>query len=155
MDAFVVFISKVFAISFYVVLAFFVCILFVAVLFRLDLLPSRYPIDVCSCSEIANYNSNEVCMGYKHTNVDSTILGPTVELVKAIRDDAIIVSNLINRKPDFTKKSQIYRERYRGYEAGYFLHQCGGIPLFVPLGMDREKAIALGLKLVAEAPPAT
>jgi hypothetical protein len=105
----------------------------------------RYPMDVCSCSEI--YHSNPYDIGLAKKKSGLVLLSPSVKLVKRISLDVIVVSNL---------KSQISNGPGQKYwdgtatEEGYFLHQCGGDPLLVLLGMDREKAIAKALELVEQ-----
>jgi hypothetical protein len=112
---------------------------------------SRYPIDVCRCSEIYKSNSYDIGLADKETHV--VILGPSVALIKAISRDAVILSNLKSQEliQNPNSRGHVYWEgRDSSTEEGYFLHQCGSTPQLIPLGMDREKAIALALELVEE-----
>jgi hypothetical protein len=81
------------------------------------------------------------------------ILSPSVAIVKTIGPDAVVLSNLKSQELIQNPNSpghRFWNNRYTSTEEGYFLHQCGRTPTLVPLGMDREKAIALALKLVEE-----
>jgi len=104
-----------------------------------------YPIDACRCSRIYISNSHQFSLASKDTG--GVTLAPQAKLVKRISRDAIVLSNL---------RGESSRERYwnrsdASSKEGYFLHRCWGDPPLIPLGMDREEAIELALKLVEDA----
>lgn len=112
---------------------------------------SRYPIDVCHCLEIRKSNSYQIELVGKRNSV--VILSPSVALVKRISPDAAVFSNLKSQELIQDPNGpghRFWENRSSSTEEGYFLHQCDRAPTLVPLGMDREKAIALALTLVEE-----
>ena len=109
----------------------------------------RYPIKVCSCSEIHNSNHYDIYLVDISENL--VTLAPAVKLVKTISREAVILSNLKSQELIENPSSSGHRYwEVRGSlkEEGYYLHQCDSTPQLTPLGMDREKAIAWALELV-------
>lgn len=110
---------------------------------------SRYPINVCSCSRIHKSNSYDISLVLKASSM--VTLAPAVDVVQTIGDDAVIMSNLKSAeviKQPYGRASVYWEDRGCLTDEGYYLHHCSRGPYLIPLGMNRDQAIAKATELI-------
>jgi len=117
---------------------------------------SKYPIDVCRCSHIGKSNNYQISLVDDRNS--GVTLSPAVALVERLGPEAVVLSNLKSQELIADPNSPGHRFWRIAKDAqgtssaeGYFLHRCGVDPPLISLGMDREEAIELALKLVENA----
>jgi hypothetical protein len=118
-----------------------------------ELQKPSYPVDACSCSEIDQANTYDVHLAKKGEKGSFTavLLSPAVSLERTIDDKNIVVSNFRSAALLGDPKhpgNRFWRSASASPGEGYFLHQCEAERPLVPLGTDREKALAEALRIV-------